>query len=912
MTISVGEELCQSSTESLVSHNRFYPIKISVHHHQLRHLVSVTDGNRIFYVNDFDVYAVDLETDRSTLLATIPFEARCLAADYGWVCVGGEQNGDCAFIKLVSEDGFPKCFQHDLNVDVLGGEIVNSMSIHLVREQPASEPEPIVLISNNDKSVKIFSLARREVLATLDHDVPMNYATLSPDGTLLAAVGDSDKVYFYRRRKIEPIESKEPASRFPNFDWRPFAIPCVPTGDDVHDDYGFAVTFSPSGHLCAASSQGGAITVLDTSLLLDESYAPEESILCTFRSSRPTLWGCVRSMAFSPQPWDMLAWAEDHGRIGIADIRQMFMRRQVVQLDKARSTIITVEDTTPKMYRDLPIKDRLKQQHLARLRSMRGIPDETLRTGNLLEETRAGFMLRRQRRQDLMSYHRGLDLDARERSVLDALETTMDDVEHHSPYSVNYTSPPRFRPSHLADPNSSGDLDVRLMPSSDPRTGYRSYQPRRRTSIVLSESTVNRHLAPQDSPRARISASPGRMTDDEDTPSMSTNDLTPSGGASTSQPRTSDIPTSDPWHVIQSALETARRTDETTSGSGDRPTLAQIESALDAERRLGSQLERQLADERQLSNLLRRQLETQDRLLQSQQRELEAATEADDRLEPSIDRLLQRELANEQQFGEQRSRDLENEILSGTSRARRLESVRARLLSNVSQNPDSSASSAQTSALPTFSTSAQLAEETEASPLPSSDSLSATLQRHEAFRRERAAHIESLERQVRRAETRVASASSDIQALENAIQRSASSERLVRQHEARVRAASMSASGSSNPSDQPRTRVVGARPIERDSPTIGPRTTRTVGELAGRASETEMRLARMMFLSGGQRNMDANGNWVAGGGLQRMLAQASAGASSSRAGPSASVAEVVREMGVGTAGIGWSGDGRSL
>lgn len=634
-------------------------------------------------------------------------------------------------------------------------------------------------------------------------------------------------------------------------------------------------------------------------------------------------------MAFSPPPWDMLAWAEDHGRIGVADIRQMFVRRQIISLDKEKNVTVDVEDTTPRMYRNLPIKERLKQQHLARLRSMRGMPGDSLRTDNLLEETRADWMQRRQRRQDLMSYHRGLDLDPRERSVLDALETTMDDVEHHpQPYSVNYTSPPRFRPSHLADPNSGGDLDARFTPilrASNPLMGHRSYRPQRRTSVILSDSTVNRHLVPIESPRARLSASPGRITDDEDMPPMSTNDLTPARGETSSRPRSSDIPTSDPWHVIQSALETARRTDETATSSNGHPTLAQIEAALEAERRLRNQLERQLSDELQLSNLLRRQIEAQDRILQSQQRELEAATEADPQLEPSIERLLHRELASEQQFGEQRSRDLEEEIQSGVNRARRLESVRSRLLRNLPQNLDTTSSSAQTSALPTFSTLSQQPEATDAADAadttspPSPDSLSATLHRHEAFRRQRAAHIENLERQVRRAESRVASASSDIQDLENAIQRGASSERLVRQHEARVRAASMSASGQTIPRDQPRARLIGTafRDAERPSRTTTTASTtgggsRTVTELAGRASESELRLARMMFLSGGSRNMDANGNWVAGGGLQRMLAQASAGASSSRAGPSASVADVVREMGVGTAGIGWSGDGRSL
>lgn len=927
-----GTELFQSSTESLVSQDKFYPTRISVRHHQLRHLVSVTKGNCIYYVNDYDVFVINLETGYSTLLATVPFEARCLAADHGWVCVGGEQNGDCAFIRLASADGSPRCFEHDLSVDVLGGEIVNSMNIHMLRDDTDGDPEPVVLISNNDRSVKLFSLARREVLATLEHDAPMNYAVLSPDSTLLAAVGDSDKVYFYHRRSDEPAETKERASPFPNFDWRPFAVPCVPTGDDVLDDHGFAITFSPSGHLCAASSQGGAITVFDIAQLRERSETPEDAILCSFRSSRPTLWGCVRSMAFSPDPWDMLAWAEDHGRIGVADVRQMFVRRQIVSLTKENFETIEVRDNTPEAYRTLSVKERLKQQDRAPRGSIQPDGGHSVRTDNSVETSRTDSVQRRMRRHELMSYHRSLDLDARERSVLDALETTMDDVGHHArPFSVNYSSPPRFRPSHLADP-SSGDLDVRLMASTDPRTGYRSYQPRRRTSVVLSDS-VNRHLAPQESTRARISASPGRMTDDDDTPSMSTNDLTPSRGGSTSQPRTSDIPTSDPWHVIQSALESARRTDESGPVNEDRPSLAQIEAALDAERRLGTQLERQLADERYLSHQLRMQLDNQDRLLRSQQRELEAVSERDARLEPSIDRLLQRELVSEQQFGDQRTQELETEIRLGTNRARRLESVRAHLLSNTSRPAsnanDQSSTSAQTTTLPTFNTltNQQQPTTTSTNATPLTDNLAATLQRHEAFRRQRVAHIDNLERQIRLAESRVASASSDILGLESAIRRgaanatanpTANADRLVRQHEARVRAASMAANGtaSADTPAPPRTPDLRSAAVANGSGNVlrGATTRQVVSELTGQTTEREMRLARMMFLQSAsrQRSMDANGNWVAGGGLQRMLVQAATGGRASGAGGVGGIGDVGDVVGVGTAGIGWSVDGRSL
>ena len=38
-------------------------------------------------------------------------------------------------------------------------------------------------------------------------------------------------------------------------------------------------------------------------------------------------------MEFSPEPYDLLAWTEDHGRVILADIRHSFMSRQVITMD---------------------------------------------------------------------------------------------------------------------------------------------------------------------------------------------------------------------------------------------------------------------------------------------------------------------------------------------------------------------------------------------------------------------------------------------------------------------------------------------------------------------------------------------------------------------------------------------------
>jgi hypothetical protein len=689
---------------------------------------------------------------------------------------------------------------------------------------------------------------------------------------------------------------------------------------------------------------------------------PEDAILCSFRSSRPTLCGCVRSMAFSPAPWDLLAWTEDHGRIGVADVRQKFVRRQILKLDKSQGKTIHVEDTTPAEYKDLALDEKLRQQDLARPQTRRGPITDRDRSHSLLQEAQINSAQRRQHRE-LSSRRHGVELDARERSVLEALETTMDDVERsNQPYSVNYTSSPRYRPSSSSDP--AREYEVQLL-NPGPRSGPRVHQPRRRTSVVLSESTVNRHLVPTESPRARLSASPGRMTDDEDMPTMSTNDLTPTRGGSRAQPLPYNIPTSDPWHVIQSAMEAARQ-DERRPGSsgGERhASLSQIQAALEAERRLGSQLEQQLSDERHLSSFLRLQLETQNRLLQSQQNELQAEREAGLRLasarstEPSWEGMGPAQLQNEHALNEQRSREIETEIRLGTNRVRRLEAERSRLLNTSTPppsqsrtlpspftglpSPPSSSTSAQTSTLPTTSTSFSPLANRLPTPAASStnlsteDSLDLILQRHEAYRRQREAHFDNLERQIRRAEFRVRIANEEMQMFEeslNARPSNASTTSLLpistlRERERERERQETQYTNRVN-------RVSAALRMEESLPRASVRTQtqtyarRTVAVSENRPTEAEARVNRLISASRG--NADANGNWMPGAALRSVLEAAAAerrardevgggpgeseaSASSGIAGVAGvSVEDIAREMGVGTAGVSWSGDGRRL
>ncbi|OAP55515.1 hypothetical protein AYL99_10488 [Fonsecaea erecta] len=920
-----SRELWLTPSKTLATHSKFYPAKITVSHHQLRHFISSSEKDLVYYVSCKDVFVLDLATQQNSLIATIPFESRCLAADLGWVCVGGEQNGDCAFIKIEKDEhDRPTCFGHDMNIDMLGGEIVNAMSIHSFLNHGKTPDEPVVLISNNDKTVKVYSLAQRKVLTTLVHPVPMNFSALSPDSTILAAVGDSDRVYFYRRHLEKAPATGDSSSRYAQYLWRMFANPTVPTGDPVYDDHSFAVTFSPSGYLCAASSQGGSISVFDMQHLLSSNEPGESSIICTFRSSRQALFGCVRSMTFSPAPWDLLVWAEDHGRIGIADVRQSCVRRQILDLDRQKTEEVKLEDGTPVAFRNIGHKERLTQQRLARLRAMRNLSsrglDNELGADDLLNES-----VQRHRRRDLVNYE-GLDLDARERSVVEALDRLMDNMD----------TPPPSHPTTNSSTASPAWIAGRLTNDGSSRSvGPRHHEPRRRSSVILSEPNGSRYLDLNPSHRLRLSASPARIGDDEDPAATSTNTSIPAPG-SESQPGPSTI-----LPNARSAIPTAPGSD---SSHPSQTLLTRVEAALDAERQLGNQLERQLADERQLSLLLRRQLDTQQRLLSENSYQLErlraVARESHGQIAASLERIVQRQLTYEQEYLQQRSRELQSQLRVGTEYFRRLETERDRLLGGVSGGSDvntvhaSDMSSARTTTLPTTNLSSS----------GQSDSVPSILAIHSESSRERLAHVENLERQVRRAESRVAQAVLDTQALENVILHNfdtefAAMQRTLSAAEARLasigsrldadsnahEAAAAAASNTAGTGSPPRERLLIVPPSAAITAALrrvssGPPAQRAgagSGNEAGRVDVTrsgagridaETRVASIMFLSNlsGNRSLDANGNWMpvaAGSRLQRVMGPG---------GRSTVAAGVAGQVELGTTGIAFSPDGQFL
>ena len=77
---------------------------ISTRHHQLKNFISTTDPNIIYYASEHEIYALHLSSRKRELITSLPWKPQCLDADQGWICVGGSENGRCAFIYLGEEE----------------------------------------------------------------------------------------------------------------------------------------------------------------------------------------------------------------------------------------------------------------------------------------------------------------------------------------------------------------------------------------------------------------------------------------------------------------------------------------------------------------------------------------------------------------------------------------------------------------------------------------------------------------------------------------------------------------------------------------------------------------------------------------------------------------------------------------
>lgn len=219
---------------------------------------------------------------------------------------------------------------------------------------PASDKaytEPVAILANNDRTVTLVSLQefdqkdKTEALDILTFPDYVNRALISPDGSILVAILDDPYLYVHERVNNSRMNHAVSSSGEVAYGWkyRQRIILKSQRKDDNSDSRGsFAACFSNSGAYLAVGTQHGTISIFNTNLLCNSAANP---LITTFQSSRPLSGpGAIRDMAFCPGPYDILAWTEDRGVVGVTDVRSHFVVRQIIDINDAKFEHVQILD----------------------------------------------------------------------------------------------------------------------------------------------------------------------------------------------------------------------------------------------------------------------------------------------------------------------------------------------------------------------------------------------------------------------------------------------------------------------------------------------------------------------------------------------------------------------------------------
>lgn len=365
------------------------------------------EGNDLVYFpggrDSTEVQRLNTTTQEIETIKRLPFQPRCLVARNGWICCGGE-TGEFTAIHVrerTSENDANEQSNTDSDDQVPGQELLDELSQGLDDEDsvevaralaraqllsaarananndnknlsvtskkfgkqrvncitlwfpPTLVPiakgaymEPVAILANNDNSVSCVSLWEEKALDEITYPDCVNRAVISPDGRLLIAI--SDDPYLYVHEKAEKEEPLAPSNRHTLKTHKWTLLRKVPLKSQSKDDRSenrgsFAACFSSTGNHLAVGTQYGIISVFNVSAFSIPGLDP---LITTFGSSRPHAeLGAIRDMVFAPGSADLLAWTEDRGHVGVADLRTGFLSRQILDLDKRDDyeTIITTD-----------------------------------------------------------------------------------------------------------------------------------------------------------------------------------------------------------------------------------------------------------------------------------------------------------------------------------------------------------------------------------------------------------------------------------------------------------------------------------------------------------------------------------------------------------------------------------------
>lgn len=381
-------------TEALIlkQSRRHYRIPVRSQHWQLRSLISAEKQSTVYFpggTGSNHIQRLNVSTRQCETIKLLTFAPRCLVAEKGWLCCGSE-SGDFVAIRLDegNEDnddplsGIDPETRLHLGLDAFPNDPVFSLisrarrsqknmiakSMKLAKDRvncitlwfpPTTMPanakaykEPVAVLANNDRTVTLVSLRdfeekdKTEALDIITYPDFVNRSLLSPDGRFLISILDDPYMYIHERvrKTTESPATKSPADEV-SYQWEQTQRILLKSQrkDDRTDSRGsFAACFSESGAYLAIGTQHGTISIFNAALLADPDADP---LITTFESSRPRSGpGAIRDMAFCPGPYDLLAWTEDRGYVGIVDMRSNFVIRQIVDIEDPAFEHINILD----------------------------------------------------------------------------------------------------------------------------------------------------------------------------------------------------------------------------------------------------------------------------------------------------------------------------------------------------------------------------------------------------------------------------------------------------------------------------------------------------------------------------------------------------------------------------------------
>ncbi|RDW91064.1 hypothetical protein BP5796_02229 [Coleophoma crateriformis] len=420
--MAVKDESLHHVTDTLIlpTPRKYYRAHIHTSHWQLRSLISSPTTHNVYYPTGNDIIRLNTLTREREVITTLAFSPRCLTAAKGFLCCGGDK-GEFTAIPLDEEGEFGEgsllrefneglaadadarlpldldpprrstpLSRHTVimrrlrglnnpmssNIKSIGTEIVNCITIWM--PPPALLDEvykmPVAVVANNDCSVCILDLQDSETLDRLSFPDFVNRAVMSPDGQLLIAICDDPFMYIHTRKPKTtlPKTAHLDLTKSLEYEWvlsGKVQLEGQRQADKSSMRGSFAAAFSKSGSYLAVATQYGIISVFHVASLLQDDCDP---LLTLFTSSRPNsdstsgsnAPGAIRAMEFSPEPYDLLAWTEANGRVGVADVRDLFYSRQTINLDSHAEGVDRVVVTDRAIERLEPLID-------PRLRSFR-------------------------------------------------------------------------------------------------------------------------------------------------------------------------------------------------------------------------------------------------------------------------------------------------------------------------------------------------------------------------------------------------------------------------------------------------------------------------------------------------------------------------------------------------------------